>query len=43
MRNGGGAGEVGGGLPYKDSTGMCRAKVPHFSAFAAPKASTPST
>ena len=27
----------GGILPYNDSTGMCRAKAPHFSASAAPK------
>ena len=26
-------------LPYKNSTGMCRVKAPHFSALAAPKAS----
>ena len=36
---------VGGGAipPYKDSTGMCRAKAPHFSALTAPKDSTFST
>ena len=32
-----------GVLPYKDSTGMCRAKVLYFSALAAPKDSTFST